>query len=174
MPEPFEAMLTGGHPNSLGRTVEVVDLVLADPPCFAELFACYGSDDAVVRLRVSNAVKRVQAEQPGLLVPYIDKLIGDIGNLDQASAQWTLAQLFAKLAPEMDAQQRAGALAIMKRNLAEDDDWIVLNNTIETLCEWAKRDVDLMRWLLPHLKRLAKDKRKSVSGRPKKKLTLLT
>ncbi len=26
--EIFSAMLTGGHPNSLGRTVEVVDIVL--------------------------------------------------------------------------------------------------------------------------------------------------
>jgi hypothetical protein len=26
----FESMLTGGHPNLLGRTLEVVELVLAD------------------------------------------------------------------------------------------------------------------------------------------------
>ncbi|MFL0711889.1 MAG: hypothetical protein ACJLS2_03810 [Microcella pacifica] len=48
----FESPLTGGHPNSLGNTVSVVDEVLADRALLAELVACYRSEDAVVRLRV--------------------------------------------------------------------------------------------------------------------------
>ena len=43
-------MLTGGHPNSLGRTIEVVETVLADEARMEELFGCYGSVDEVVRL----------------------------------------------------------------------------------------------------------------------------
>ena len=38
MTERFEDMLTGGHPNSLGRTIEVVDQVLANPTKIEELF----------------------------------------------------------------------------------------------------------------------------------------
>lgn len=53
MTDDFEEMLTGGHPNSLGRTVEVVDAVLADRARLARLYACYFSDDEVVRLRTS-------------------------------------------------------------------------------------------------------------------------
>ena len=60
----FESPLTGGHPNSLGNTVSVVDEVLADRALLAELVACYRSEDAVVRLRVSSAVKRVAQQQP--------------------------------------------------------------------------------------------------------------
>ena len=63
MAEAFEDMLTGGHPNSLGRTVEVVEMVLANPDRFDELFNCYKSDNAVVRLRTSNAMKRIEAER---------------------------------------------------------------------------------------------------------------
>ena len=37
--ERFEEMLAGGHPNSLGRTVEVVDAVLAKPSRLSELYA---------------------------------------------------------------------------------------------------------------------------------------
>lgn len=40
MAERFEAMLTGGHPNSLRRTIELVDTVLADPGHFDGFFAC--------------------------------------------------------------------------------------------------------------------------------------
>ncbi|MEM6462992.1 MAG: hypothetical protein AAF724_13850 [Pseudomonadota bacterium] len=173
MDEAFEKMLTGGHPNSLGRTVEVVDQVLADPSRFGELFACYGSKDEVVRLRTSNAMKRVEAERHDLLVPFIDRFLDEIGQLDQASAQWTLAQLFDRLRADMSQSQRAKALAIMKRNLAGHDDWIVLNTTIETLSGWAADDRDLLAWLLPHLKRLSSDSRKSVASRATKKLRKL-
>ncbi len=169
MAERFEDMLTGGHPNSLGRTVEAVEMVLADPARFEELFSCYRSDDAVVRLRVSNAMKRIEAERHDLLVPYIDRLIGEVGALDQASAQWTLAQLFARLAGDMNKDQRAGALTIMKRNLASHDDWIVLNTTIETLSAWAAEDGDLSEWLRPHLQHLSTDSRKSVAKRATQK-----
>ena len=60
---PFEARLSGGHPNSLGDTVKVVEEVLKQPKRFKELFDCYLSDDEVVRLRTSNAMKRREGEQ---------------------------------------------------------------------------------------------------------------
>jgi hypothetical protein len=166
--EAFETMLTGGHPNSLGRTIEVVETVLANPDRFDELYHCYRSRDEVVRLRVSNAMRRVEAERHDLLVAYIDRFIEEIGALDQPSAQWTLAKLFEALRPDMTPAQEAAALAIMQRNLAEHHDWIVLNNTMEALFNWSSDDEELRDWLIPHLKRLAKDNRKSVAGRAKK------
>lgn len=166
-------MLTGGHPNSLGRTVEVVDQVLAAPERFDELFACYASADEVVRLRTSNAMKRVEAENPALLVPYLDRFIAKIGALDQASAQWTLAQLFERLADKLTPDQRAEAVDIMKRNLVQSDDWIVLNQTMGTLADWARFDPDLAAWLAPHLARLSGDPRTSVSKTATKAQTVL-
>lgn len=170
MPEAFETMLSGGHPNSLGRTIEVVERVLASPDRFDELYRCYRSDDEVVRLRVSNAMRRVEAECHDLLVPYIDRYIEEIGELDQPSAQWTLAKLFEALEPDMTARQKAAATAVMKRNLAEHGDWIVLNNTMEALSNWSREDSELARWLEPHLERLTSDPRKSVARRAQKLL----
>ena len=74
------------------------------------------------------------------MVLYIDRFIEEIGALDQASAQWTLAQLFARLFGDMSKAQKAGALQIVKRNLAQHSDWIVLNASIETLSDWARSD----------------------------------
>lgn len=167
----FEAMLTGGHPNSLGRTVEVVDLVLADRSRLTDLLACYDSADEVVRLRVSSALKRVEVAQHDWLLPHLDYLIDDIGDLDQASAQWTLAQLLDRYSHDLTADQHARALTLLQRNLANHHDWIVLNHTIETLSDWAATDPTLMQWLLPQLHRLANDPRKSVAKRARKKLT---
>lgn len=178
--ESFEAMLTGGHPNSLGRTIEVVDMTLANPARFAELFACYRSGDPIVRLRVSNAMKRIARENLAYLIPYIDRFIDEIGELQQDSAQWTLAQLFLMLENEMTASQKTKAVAIMQRNLADNDDWIVLKTNMETLAKWAvagegENDSEALKtWLLPHVQRLQKDPRKSVARQADKAYALLT
>ena len=74
MSEGFEAMLTGGHPNSLGRTMEVVDIVLADRAKLADLYQCYFSSDEVVRLRVSSAMKRVTIEHPDWTMDFMNGL----------------------------------------------------------------------------------------------------
>ncbi|MEL7531106.1 MAG: hypothetical protein AAFN10_07355 [Bacteroidota bacterium] len=164
----FEKRLTGGHPNSLGDTLVIVAEVLANPQLFAELFACYFSADETVRLRTSNAMKRIGKEKKALLIPYIDRFIDEVSQIDQPSTQWTLSQLFQLLEQEMQAAQRAKAEAIMRHNLAHHHDWIVLNTTMDTLGKWAKKDENLKDWLLPHLERLMQDSRKSVAGRAKK------
>ena len=171
--ETIEQMLTGGHPNSLGRTEEVVDLVLKGKREFEELFNCYQSEDEVVRLRISSALKRIEKAQRDMVLPYVDRLIDEIGELDQASAQWTLAQLFERMFDNMSDKQKKGALKIVKRNLKSHDDWIVLNTSMETLSSWAEDDTALKRWMKPHLERLSSDKRKSVASRAAKKLVLL-
>ena len=170
----FEQQLTGGHPNSLGNTIAVVDAVLANPNLFDELFHCYFSTDEVVRLRTSNAMKRIAKANKPLLVPYLGRLIEEIAQINQASTQWTLAQLFDWYAKELTEAQHTAATAIMKHNLANHTDWIVLNNTMEALAKWAKADADLRQWVLPHLETHSADARKSVASRAKKLLTRLS
>lgn len=173
MAENFEAMLTGGHPNSLGRTEEVAALVLADDGRFAELFDCYRSENDVVRMRVSSAMKRIEPTRRDLILAYLDRFLEEIGALDQPSAQWTLAQLFERIEPDMNAEQKRKALALLKRNLTENPDWIVLNMTMATLFDWSKQDDALREWLRPQLERLTGESRKSVAGRARKLLAQL-
>lgn len=165
MPDSIEAMLTGGHPNSLGNTEQVVQLVLDDNSRLEELFDCYKSGDEVVRLRTSSAMKRVDAGNHALLLSYLDRFLTEIAELDQASAQWTLAQLFDSYQMDMNKQQWVDAVAIVKRNLAHHTDWIVLNISMDKLVKWSEHQPDLMSWLKPHLKRLSQDRRKSVAAR---------
>lgn len=170
----FEQRLTGGHPNSLGNTIEVVEEVLADSSKLEELFNCYHSQDEVVRLRVSNALKRVGKEHKDWLAPFIPQLIDDIALINQASTQWTLAQLFDMLKEYLTPEQERAALEIMQNNLANHQDWIVLNTSMDVLIKWNKKHSGLKDWLMPHLERLAKDERKSVSKKATKGIVLLT
>ncbi len=173
-PDSFVAILTGGHPNSLGRTIELVDLILTDKTKLEELYQCYFDDDEVVRLRTSNAFKRITKVQPDWALPYIDKFLAEISQIKQASTQWTLAWLLLELGDKLTPEQKHTAKTILQHNLTTWEDWIVLNNTIETLGAWAKQDNDLKTWLLPHLERLTQDTRKSVAGRAQKMLVALT
>lgn len=169
----FEELLTGGHPNSLGNTESVAQSVLDDASRLEELYQCYFSQDEVVRLRTSGAIKRVCKAQPNWLVPYIDRLLTEVSKIDQASTQWTLTILFDELADKMSNKQRVSALKVMKANLERHHDWIVLMTTIDTLERWAKADAKLAAWMLPHLARHADDARKSVSRRAAKVLKAL-
>ncbi len=60
----FEERFKGGHPNSLGNTIEIVDEVLADRTKLQSLIDTWHSDDEIVRLRVANGVRRVCVENP--------------------------------------------------------------------------------------------------------------
>lgn len=166
----YEQSLKGGHPNSLGNTIEIVDEVLADHSKFDELFSCYFSNDEVVRLRVSNAMKRICAVNKSLLQPYIDRFLTEIAQINQASTQWTLSQLFRFLEKDMSVHQLKKAKEIMKTNLQQSSDWIVLSQTMETLAIWSKKDEELKNWLQPELERLQNDDRKSVAGKAMKLL----
>jgi len=173
MTEPFETMLTGGHPNSLGRTVEVVETVLTDPARFDELFACYQSPDEIVRLRTSNAMKRIEAVRRDLLLPYMDEFLGPVAAIDQASVQWTVMQLCTRMHADLTPAQQQKAQALMQQNLAQHEDWIVLNAAMDGLGALAPQDPPLRDWLRPHLERRAADPRKSVARRAAKLLATL-
>ncbi len=170
MTEDFETMLTGGHPNSLGRTVEVVDLVLADQGKLADLYQCYFSKDEVVRLRVLSAMKRVTTAHPEWMMNYMDRLQSEIVAIDQASNQWTLAILFDLTRSHLSRVQEIRALEIMKSNVENHSDWIVLNTTMQVLFDWSAENKTLCEWLKLQLERLKLDARKSVSGRAQKLL----
>ena len=149
----YEKQLSGGHHNSLGNTVEVVEHVLESETRVDDLLDCYRSADGLVRLRVSNAVKRICKIHPAWVAKRLELLLGDVAEIDQASTKWTLSTLFMKLDELMTDKQRQQAIGIMKQNLHYDD-WIVNNTTAESLAHFAKQDEELRAWLLQELKKL--------------------
>ena len=128
----------------------------------------------MVRLRTSNAMKRVARENKALLVPYLDAILDDISKIQQPSVHRTLAQLFALLTEHMSKPQLVRAKKILKKNLDVGSDWIVLTQTMVTLSDWSESDPALRRWLKPVIERLCDDGRKSVSSKAQKSLAKVT
>ncbi len=79
----FANMLTGGHPNSLGRTEEVVGIVLTN----------------------------------------IERILGDLADIDQPSVQWHVAQMLQHLRDDLSDDQEQRATGLLQRNLAGSTDW---------------------------------------------------
>lgn len=163
-------MLAEPRRNTLGRTLEVVEAVVAEPERFDELLASWLDGSEWGRLRAANAVKRVAAADRSLVASRLDVILGPVAELDQPSARWTVAQLIRLYVEELDASRRARATEILRRSLTEYDDWIVLTATIDALSLLAASDDELEQWLLPRLSELARDPRTSVSGRARKRL----
>jgi hypothetical protein len=171
--EPFAEMLKGGHPNSLGRTEEVVDIVLADRGQLEELLATIADPDEVVRMRVGDALEKVCRKRPDWFVTYVDQLLGGLAEIEQPSVQWHVAQMLQHLRSELADDQVRQATALLQRNLTRSTDWIVLNVTMDVLAEWTKCAPALAAWLRPELERLRQDSRKSVAKRAAKRLAEL-
>ena len=174
MAEPFAEMLKGGHPNSLGRTEEVVAIVVADRQRLEELFVSLAESDELVRMRAGDALEKVCRRQPGWFRPHVDRLITEVGAIDQPSIQWHVAQMLQRLRGDLSDEQARRAKELLQRNLTRSTDWIVLNVTMDVLAEWAADDAALADWLIAVLERLRADPRKSVAKRAAKRLIALS
>jgi hypothetical protein len=170
VPEPFASMLEGGRRNSLGRAEDVVGIVLADPARLEELFASLADPDELVRMRAGDALEKVCRERPEWFAPHVERLLGEVGEIEQPSVQWHVAQMLQRLRSALSDEQRRRAAALLRRNLTRSTDWIVLNVTMDVLAEWAERDPQLARWLTGQLERLARDERRSVAQRASRHL----
>ena len=104
---------------------------------------------------------------------HVDRLLRDLGQIDQPSVQWHVAQMLQHLRGDLSGRQAQQATELLQRNLSTSTDWIVLNVTMDVLTEWATGDAPLTNWLVPTLNRLRHDKRKSVANRASKRLAEL-
>jgi hypothetical protein len=139
-------MLSGGHRNSLGRTREVVEIVLGDRARLGELFDCVMDADELVRMRAGDALEKVCRERPVWFLPYVERLLGEVGGIAQPSVMWHVAQMLAQLHGRLSDAQARRAAELLKRNLVGSGDCIVLNVTMDVLADWAQSDTDLAVW----------------------------
>lgn len=167
----IERDLSVGKPNTLGNTVAVVERALAEPALLDELFGCYRSPDEWVRLRTSNAFKRVFRAKPELFPPFAGRFIALMGELNQPSAQWTFCDIFRENDALLTGAQRTKAKAIVARLLFDADDWIVVKSALKTLALWAPADAKLRARVRGRIEALTEDPRKSVARAAEKAWT---
>ena len=95
-----------------------------------DLFLCYQSDDETVRLRTSNAFKRIFSAKQELFNKWKQKFIKEIAEIDQPSAKWTSTQILNELFDQLDEKEKTQSVEICLRNLRNEKDWIVINQSL--------------------------------------------
>ncbi|MGV8026322.1 MAG: hypothetical protein AB2L18_07190 [Anaerolineaceae bacterium] len=90
-------MLAGGDHRSIGRANEVVRIILQQPEKFNDLFQGFYDSDPIIMMRTADAVEKITADKPDLLVPYKQELIDLIEKTGQMEVQWHLTQILPRL-----------------------------------------------------------------------------
>ena len=130
-------LAVGGRSNSLGRTDEVIALVLADRGRLDELYGCLSEDDPWLRMRAADALEKVCRRHPGWLSPYLDRFHREFAASGQPSIQWHLAQIYRQV--ELTGEQRRTAVDWLAQLLRGAHlDWIVAANAMDTLAQFTR------------------------------------
>jgi hypothetical protein len=91
-------LLSGGDLRSIGRVPEVIGIVGKYPERIAELVRELDDRDPVVRSRAADALEKLTAKRPELLLPFREVLLRAAGESRQQEVRWHLAQMLPRLA----------------------------------------------------------------------------
>jgi len=103
---PVLAMLQGGDRRSIGKSNEVVSMVLKEPTLFDALFSGMFMDDPLIRMRSADAVEKGTAIHPEYLAPYKKALLKSLVKVEQSEVRWHVAPMLARL-PLSKSEQAA-------------------------------------------------------------------
>ncbi len=170
MGQSFAEMLrVGGKTNSLGRSDEVIDIVLNDKSRLKELYDCLYEDDAWLRMRAIDSLEKICRLNPDWLELYTNKMLDELIMSDQPSIKWHLAQMITEMNLSEEQKQKA-MLWLKEQLLSIEVDWIVAANVMDSLAQFT-RDTSMPKEELTALLKLQQQHRsKSVVKRATKLL----
>lgn len=156
--------MVGGKTNLLGRSAEVLRLVLDDASLLDELYECMFDEDAWVRMRAADTIEKVCREHPEWIEKYVNRFIDDFSSNTQASIQWHLAQIYRQVALT-DIQKRQIILWLENLLATTEIDWIVAANAMDTLAQFTSDGAYPRNKLMPLLDIQSHHRSKSVVKR---------
>ncbi|MFA6972008.1 MAG: helix-hairpin-helix domain-containing protein [Gallionella sp.] len=145
-------MLEGGDRRSIGRSNEVVALVLEKPELFNELVAGITLDDPLLRMRCADAVEKITALHPEKLTPYKRALIEDWSQIEQKQVRWHVAAMLSRL--QLTESEQTHVIDILL-TYTNDPSSIVKTAAMQSLADIAMRDEKLRPFVLRHIEELS-------------------
>ena len=145
-PHQILAMLQGGDRRSIGRSNEVVAIVLAQPELFDVLMQGMLLDDPLLRMRCADAAEKVSVVHPEYLQPYRQVILDELSKVEQQEVRWHVAAMLPRLELDRDETRKAVALLLGWTNERSS---IVRTLAMQALADIALRD---RKWL-PEVRR---------------------
>lgn len=148
---PILRMLEGGDRRSIGRSNEVVALLLNKPEIFDVLISGMAHHDPLVGMRCADAAEKITVLHPEYLRPHKRTLIEDYSRIEQKEVRWHVAVMLARLPLTAKEQKRVIEILLSYTN---DRSSIVKTFAMQALADLARRDEKLRPLVLLHIKEL--------------------
>jgi hypothetical protein len=162
-------MLRGGDRRSIGRVADVVELIARDPSLFPELVMGLDADDAVIRLRVTDAMEKLTRDHPEWLAPYSERLLGATGS-DLKEVRWHLAQMLPRIALTPEKKKRVVDVLM---DYLSDSSSIVKTFAMQSLADLSRGDAALRRRIIRLIEGLVQTGTPAMKSRGRKLLQKL-
>jgi hypothetical protein len=162
--------LKGGDRRSIGKSNEVVAMILKEPELFDALFSGLFADDPMIRMRSADAAEKVTADHPEYLAPYKKTLLKSLAKVEQAEVRWHVAPMLARLSLSKSEQ---GAVINVLTGYMNDKSSIVRTMAMQALYDLAERYEALRTVALLHINELVTIGTPAMKARGKKLLAKL-
>lgn len=149
---PLLRSLTGGDRRSIGESNRVVLAVLEDPGLIGVLFRGIETDYPVLRMRCADAIEKITAKRPELLVPFKDTLLNRLAEIEQQDVRWHVAPMLARL-PLTAAEENAVVELLLA--YTNDRSSIVKTMAMQGLADIALRSPRWRPEIVRHIKELS-------------------
>ena len=89
----IQKLLNTGDLRTIGKSEDVVKLVLSNPPLFRDVVNAILSDTPGIRMRASDAAEKITQIHPEWLNPYKKLFLDTISKISQQEVRWHTAQM---------------------------------------------------------------------------------
>lgn len=167
---PLLQSLSGGDRRSVGESNRAVLAVLENPELIAVLFQGVESPDSVVRMRCADAIEKVTANHPELLVPFKKAILNRLSKIEQQEVRWHVAPMLARL-PLSEAEETTVVNLLL--SYTNDRSSIVKTMAMQALADIALRSHRLLPEITRHIEELTVIGTPAMRARSKKLLKSL-
>ncbi len=166
----IEKMLRIGDLRTVGKSDEVVEMVLASSRLFQDVVHAILSDNPGIRMRASDAVEKISRFHPEWLKPYKRMFLHKIADIDQQEVRWHTAQILPRL--NLTAIERKRVFALLVSYL-DDNSRIVKTFSMQALADIALQDTAYIDEVRDIVSRSIKTGSPAMKARGKKLLSKL-
>lgn len=167
---PLLQSLSGGDRRSVGRSNLAVLAVLDEPDLIRVLFQGLETSDPVLRMRCADAIEKITAQRPELLLPFKEQILHHLSQIDQPEVRWHVAPMLARL-PLSEVEESAVVSLLL--SYTDDRSRIVKTLAMQALADIALRNRRLLPVIKPHIEELTALGTPAMKARGKKLLESL-
>ena len=164
---PILRRLTGSDRRSIGDADQVAQVIASDADLFGIVFEGMVSGEPVLRMRAADAVEKATRQNPGLLLPYKQRLLDEVAAVEQQEVRWHVAQMVPRL--PLNGAERNRAVAILE-DFLRNESKIVQVNAMQALADLLGDDEALRQRVILILEQVTEAGGPAVKARGRKLL----